>query len=409
MIKIHQGKIFEVEDKAVMATDIEIDGAIKTVQVSVAKEYGKFLSPERADYALIGMLRYALLMKHDITCDAPVTEQLLYNVTQILIPTLIKSDARNFPVKIFAKTAPPLEKLDFTDTLNKKFSFAKNDDGNFSIEKIAEKNFGAVGTGLSCGVDSFYTLLKHYKSAYPNMNLTHIVTFESPAFTVNYKKYPQTKSEIYFRAERVAADLNLSFVKVGTNFAKVLPQHYDYSHTYTSMLPVYAMQKLWKIYYYAGSDPLSLFTLENNLTKPTGYFELLLLDCFSTPNLKIISSGSEVSRKDKVEFIADFPIVQKNIHVCTVKGDCNCGVCGKCMRTLFDLDALNRLDDFKESFDIDDYRKNIRGRYRYLYRHCVVRKNPFLKEAYEILSERHKDVFKVAAAEVQAELEKKAT
>ena len=163
------------------------------------------------------------------------------------------------------------------------------------------------------------------------------------------------------------------------------------------------MQKLWKIYYYAGAYAFNDFSLQNNLTADPAYFELLLLECFSTPNLKIISSGSEGSRKDTVEFISDYPLAQKNLHVCLSRGDTNCGVCGKCVRTLFDLDALNRLDDFKESFDIENYRNHIRDRYRYLYRY---REGAFLKEAYEILSERHKDLFKVAAEEVKAELAK---
>lgn len=412
MIKIHQGQIFEVEDKAVMATDIEIDGEIKTVHVTVDKKFGKFLSPERADYALIGMLRYALVRKHDITCEAPVTERLLYNITQILIPTLKHSDDRNYPVKIFAKTAPPLDKLDYTETLDKtlkNFSISKNDFGNFKIQQSNQKNFGAVGTGLSCGVDSFYTVMKHYNSAYPSMNLTHIAVFNIGSINGVYGKenIPRVKTEVWSRAEKVAAELNLPLVKLDSDFQNVIPQNHLLTHTYMDAFAIYSLQKLWRVYYYSGTYAFSEFSLHNNLMEDPAHFELLLVECFSTQAIKIIPTGSEGSRKDKTEFIADFPIAQKNLHVCLSKGDTNCGVCGKCVRTLFDLDALNRLDDFRKSFDIDNYRSHIRDRYRYLYRTCVVKNNSFLKEAYEILSERHKDLFKVAAAEVKAELEKK--
>ena len=85
-------------------------------------------------------------------------------------------------MKIFAETAPPLDKLDYSETLDnnfKTFYFAANDLGNFKIEQVRQEKFGAVGTGLSCGVDSFYTVLKHFQSEYPSMNLTHIETFES--------------------------------------------------------------------------------------------------------------------------------------------------------------------------------------------------------------------------------------
>lgn len=113
MIKIHRGYVTEVSDASIMFTDIDIDTEKKHVLISVGKDYGKFLSPERADYALCGMLYYALLNKHDIICEAPVTEELLYNIREILIPTLIHSDPRNYPVKIQADIAPPLDKLPF--------------------------------------------------------------------------------------------------------------------------------------------------------------------------------------------------------------------------------------------------------------------------------------------------------
>lgn len=59
MILIHQGCVKNFSDKSVISTDIEIDEQVKNVIVSVESDYGKFLSPERADYALIGMLAYA--------------------------------------------------------------------------------------------------------------------------------------------------------------------------------------------------------------------------------------------------------------------------------------------------------------------------------------------------------------
>lgn len=111
MILIHQGKLENLSEKSVMSTEIEIDGQIKNVAVAVDKEYGKFLAPERADYALVGMLAYAMRNGHDIICAAPVTEELLYNICETFIPTLVYSDSRNYPVKISADMASPLEKV----------------------------------------------------------------------------------------------------------------------------------------------------------------------------------------------------------------------------------------------------------------------------------------------------------
>lgn len=112
MIRIHQGQVSTSGDNSTLSTVIDIGNEKKNVCLSVSKEYGQFLSPERADYGLVGMLAYALRKKHDIICEAPVTDELLYNIRELLIPTFVRSDARNYPVKINAEVAPPLDKLD---------------------------------------------------------------------------------------------------------------------------------------------------------------------------------------------------------------------------------------------------------------------------------------------------------
>ena len=111
MILIHHGKVEKFPTYSVLSTNIEIDDEIKNVVVAVESKYGKFLSPERADYALVGMLAYALRNKHDIICEAPVTEELLYNIRETLIPTLVYSDRRNYSVKIKADMASSLPKF----------------------------------------------------------------------------------------------------------------------------------------------------------------------------------------------------------------------------------------------------------------------------------------------------------
>ena len=111
MIKIYQGNVTEADGVSTLATKIDIDGEEKNIILSVAEEYGKYFSPERADYILVGMLAYALRRKHDIVCEAPVTDELLYNIREVLIPTFVRSDERNYSVKIQADIAPPLEKL----------------------------------------------------------------------------------------------------------------------------------------------------------------------------------------------------------------------------------------------------------------------------------------------------------
>lgn len=381
MILIHRGYVSEVGNAAILFTEIDIDGEKNHVLISVGSEYGKFLSPERADYALVGMLAYALRNKHDIICEAPVTDELLYNLREILIPTFVRSDSRNYPVKIQAELAAPLDKLMFAKGIR-----------------------GGVGTGLSCGVDSFHTVLKHLNSDYPCRNLTHLCVYNVGSINGCYDKkiVPRVKQKVFERTETAAKEINLPLVKLESNFQYVIPQNHLLSHTYMDALAIYALQKLWRVYYYASGYPFSDFSLANNLDTAPAHFELLLLDCFSTSALKIFSAGSDGDRNDKINFIADNPLAQKYLHVCTSR-ETNCGVCEKCLRTILALDAANKLENFREVFDVDTYNKNRGNAYLFLYEQAALRKNPFYLKTYEILSRRHKNFFASVAAQIKAQ------
>ena len=142
------------------------------------------------------------------------------------------------------------------------------------------------------------------------------------------------------------------------------------------------------------------------MTVDPAHFELILVECFSSAGLRIISAGAEVSRNDKIAFIADNELAQKYLHVCT-RQETNCGMCEKCRRTLLALDAANKLDNFKAVFDIDAYNKNRGNIYLFLYEQFILKRNPFYSKAYEILSQRHKDFFDSIDAHFKKQLGKR--
>ena len=370
MIKIHQGYVSEAEGVSTLSTVIEIGDEKKDVRISVENEYGQFLSPERADYALVGMLAYALRNKHDIICEAPVTDELLYNIQEILIPTLFRSDKRNYPVKIHAEIAPPLEKVNIANAVR-----------------------GGVGTGLSCGLDSFYTVLKHINSPYPCQNLTHLAIFNIGGFHSLYRDVPLVKQKVFERADKAAAEMNLPLIKVESNFQHIIPMNNLRNHTYRDTMAVYALQKLWQIYYYASAYFFGEFSLNNNSRIASGSFDLFLLDCFSISGLEFILSGGEGDRNDKLDLIVDNPIAQKYLHVC-IRKDHNCGLCEKCLRTLLAIDAAGKLDNFRESFDIDAYLKMRKQAWIYCYDKAAIPHNASMyAKTYEVLYKRHKEFF----------------
>lgn len=107
-------------------------------------KYSNYLVTERNDSFFIGLLPYALFKGHSIQSEAPISEKLLYQVKNHLIPAL--------------HGYAGLSSIDITtSTISGKLNSQK-----------------AVGTGFSGGVDSFYTLSSHIKEETKGFNITHI-------------------------------------------------------------------------------------------------------------------------------------------------------------------------------------------------------------------------------------------
>ena len=109
----------------------------------------------------------------------------------------------------------------------------------------------------------------------------------------------------------------------------------------------------------------------------------------STENTTFYSTGSEVSRLEKTAAIADSRIAQRYLNArwsslrnCTDK-------CDKCRRTVLGLYALNKLDLYREVFDVDRFYAHLHKHLGYMLamrnhetHHC------FHEEVYRQLKER---------------------
>ena len=318
------------ELKSRVINNITIDGKIHKIWFEVDNEYKDFLCVERDDAYLIGVLSFAMRNNHNILCKTPITDELLYKIETILIPSLCKYGKALHNISIEAETLAPIQ-----------------------------SGF-AVGTGCSCGVDSFSSIVNHNKSHYPNLDLTHLCINNVGAFNECYQSYgiDAVKDERYRITRNVAEEIGLPLIVTDSNFTEEIPMNHLLTHTYSSCFAVYILQKLWAKYYYSSSGiDYSGFSLEDNDIKDCAYYELLSLQCFSTSGLQIYSEGGEKDRLEKTRDIIGFRIAQEHLHVC-IQRPYNCGNCSKCLRTLLSLDVLNSLDKFKDSFDVDEYLSN---------------------------------------------------
>ena len=359
MIFINRPYIANNGDKTRLICEIIRNKKVsKTVWFEVSKEYGEYLCYERCDAFVIGLLRWALIKGHNIKSDTPITDELYYNITEYLLPSLQKYDKRYKKIKLEMPLAPALK---------------------------CEKS--AVGTGLSCGVDSFHCIVSNRNANIESLKLTHFCINNVGAFNNIYAVYGKDKvrKERYQYAKIAAQDIGLPLIETDSNIDIEFHQNHYISHTYTSVFAVYCLQKLWKTYFYgsAGYD-FSHFSLKKSSEFASGHYELLSLQCFSISNLRIYSEGGAKNRFEKTKYIADDELAQKHLHVCTSKPT-NCGKCNKCMRTLTTLDAIGKLDNFKQVFDIEYYKNNKNRYYKYLIIEHLKKRDTYNEKTYQVL------------------------
>ena len=273
------------------------------------------------DAFLAALLLPAMRLGENLTIEAPVSDQLLANAGTIsdIYAAWVTGTRR---IRIMCPGAPPAPQPD------------------------------SVGLFFSCGVDSFYSLLKDIETPAHAAPITHLVLLNG--FDVRAGNRPLFDM-IADRAGRVAADSGRSLLIVETNARQFFNAVVGWEFYHGSVL--------------AGTA-LALGGRLRSCTIPSShaYSELLpwgsdpLLDpLWSTESLQIVHDGCEARRTDKVKRLARWPLVLQHLRVCWPDWtqDYNCGRCEKCIRTMIGLHlagVLDRSATFPQRLDPKDIR-----------------------------------------------------
>ncbi len=326
ILEISQPYIKKTGNKSRLNSDIRWGDRSRTLWFEVDNEYDEFLCAERIDGFLVALLPFAMVKNLNIRSDGYVSERLLYHLNTILLPSLSANIEEFHPINIDAKC-----------------------DGNTLPSKHG------VGTGLSCGVDSFYSVLKHINTGLKGFRLTHLTYFNlmnSPYWTdlIDSSRVFSNSRIDYVRP--VAQELGLKLVTVDSNIDRLYNNFNAYTFRYFGT--VLALQKLFWKYYWSSSNTYSLFGFAfDDIT----LCDLLCVQCVSNENTTFYSTGSEVTRLEKTDYISDFAVTLKYLNVCWFHLY-NCGKCPKCKRTMLGLYALGKLDRYGTVFDIDYFYRN---------------------------------------------------
>ncbi|HHW94122.1 MAG TPA: hypothetical protein GX734_06455 [Clostridiaceae bacterium] len=316
---------------AEIAFELSFGEAKETLWYRVKPEYGKYLCEDRADSFVVTFFALAMQRDFNLRSTYPISEKLWYQITTQVMPQLVvTSDGVGKEIEIIA-------------------------------DRISEscKNEGGVGTGMSCGVDSFATLYEYTELCdNPEYKLTHLTHFNVGAHHGQTGTFnPELQRNLFQKdvamVQRFCDKYGYQLIAVDSNLTEVIDKIYGYMdfnvfHTYLNVGTVLLMQPLFARYYYSPFVNLDKFHC--SLKEDPAYYEKWLLPNLSTEITSFYNSNKNWTREDKLKQIVNFPQSYKWLKVC-VKSDTNCCKCVKCMRTILGLEAIGKTDLYSEVFD----------------------------------------------------------
>ena len=331
-ITIKKPCVFEHDNKTSLQALVifNIDNKIvnKTIFYEVDKEWGSYLTYELSDPFVLALVDFAMEKNAYIKYEAPMTEDLRYQLERYLIP-------------VYSRKLEPMHNIKI--------------EGPVTTWKPLSK--GVTGTGFSGGVDSFYTVLSHLDNVPASKKITHLLLCVNGAANTGYSEALDKKwlADEETRFEPVAKKLGLKLISVNSNVS-LLDNYRKYflgGGTVRTCSFVHALRKLFGTYYWASAYEADVINF--NLEDP-GYIEPFNVPLMSVDGLRFYHSGCEVSRIEKVEFIADNSLVEENLTVCGQPK--SCGHCYKCLRTMAELNSFGKIDHYGKVFDLNDFHKH---------------------------------------------------
>jgi hypothetical protein len=308
---------------------------MKELWFSVPVEYGDYLCKERLDGFLVGMLFPAMQYGEDIHVIGCISEKLLFNLNNYVVPMVLAFSPSCKKIKI-------------------------------SAEKTTFSQLGgrSVGSGFSGGIDSFSTIYDRFELEKSHVNRINSLTFLNVGShgDKDHIEFAARKFRERFRhLKKFTDEIGLDFIPVDSNLHAFHPWGHQKTHTLTSASGALVLQGRFSKYYYAspGIDygDMLLYAMHYREKDIGAYCEPMLLPLLSTESLDFISDGYSYSRLSKTMRIADYEPVRKYLNVCVSDTEefNNCSVCPKCCRTIMTLSSIGKLEDFRDVFDIDKY------------------------------------------------------
>lgn len=224
-----------------------------------------------------------------------------------------------------------------------------------------------VGTGFSGGVDSFATLMDRFINEHDKDWKIDTLFFFNVGQNGNYNN-PKTQERVinrYNLSKRYPDAVGLPFIMMDTNlFAFYLPNWEFDAGVLCRATAILVFEKCLKRYYISSADSYGeMMDYGNKRMTLATFSDPYILPLLSPDGLDIILDGAQYTRSQKIQLISDDKLIGEYLNVCVNSDDDhtsgkNCSICPKCMRTLFTLEILGKLNNFSNVFNLPLYKKN---------------------------------------------------
>lgn len=352
MLTIAKPEITHANGLARLSATITSPEGSRPMWFEVPEEHGHLLCSERSDAFAVALLPAALATGQDVHAEGILSERLAYHLSHAAVDVLAVLWGCDPSIRVTAD--------------------------ELSSEALAGAT--GVGTGFSGGVDSLCTVKEHFLDPVPeSFRLTHLLFFNVGSHGRGAEG-ERLFRERFARLQPVQEDLGLPFVPVDANVDDFMPWDYQTRNLPCLMCAALALQRGLRRYYMASGSSRHCATCSVQRSDDSSTADLITLPLLGTDTLSACSVGARYNRIEKLAIIAEMPLAARYLDVCyTPKpgAERNCGGCSKCLRTFVTLEALGRLDRFRDRFDGDAY---ARGRTRYMGQTLSAARDPFLRK-----------------------------
>lgn len=347
-----------IESNTIIAK-LLFDDVEETISTTISKGYINYVVTDRIDAYVWGLLHFAMNYGADIVSELPISDELYYNLTKHYIPTV--STARD-NLKSISINAPLVACIDSTCEI--------------------------AGTGISCGVDSLYTIKTHTYDDIPESHRINTLAFFNAGSSMkggDTLRTPLVQGRLEL-AEKFAKEYGFEFLFIETDIHLLINRYIGYDHVqYHTMMMLFCTYHLQSVigkYYYSSGYTYNEFYFGEG---PASY-DLFNFFNASIGKIKFYSTGAEVSRLEKTKALIDYEPAHKFLNVC-VEGVKNDSTCFKCVRTMLTLDGLKALDNFNNVFNVLMYRKNRFWYLKELYTLAVFKNDNYMKEIFPLFKD----------------------